>query len=233
MTAPGASMRMRLPEILAASTAPPDVEDRVTVRRRRGVVVVTMLVGAALLGGTLAAPEGSGLFYGLGVLVAAVWVAGSFLSGPLHLGRRGGAAGAGRELLAPILLGVALYVVFAIGAVVAQRIPFLAGAVERVLEKADAGPRGFVLAVALVNAVGEEVFFRGALHSAFGRHRPTLWVTAIYALVTVATLNLALVAAAVVMGLVFTAEREATRGVLAPIITHVTWSTLVLFLLPR
>jgi len=30
-----------------------------------------------------------------------------------------------------------------------------------------------------------------------------------------------------------TAEREATRGVLAPIITHITWSTLVLFLLPR
>ncbi len=48
-----------------------------------------------------------------------------------------------------------------------------------------------------------------------------------------ATLNLALVVAAVVMGAAFTAEREATRGVLAPIITHVTWSTLILFLLPR
>jgi hypothetical protein len=60
-----------------------------------------------------------------------------------------------------------------------------------------------------------------------------VWATALYALVTVATLNLALVAAAVVMGVVFTAERQATRGVLAPIITHVTWSTLVLFLLPR
>jgi len=135
--------------------------------------------------------------------------------------------------VAPLLLGVALFLAFAAAALVARQIPFLAGAVERVLEKADAGPRGFVLAVALVNGVAEEVFFRGAVHSAFGRHRPSLWATALYALVTVATLNLALVAAAVVMGVIFTAEREATRGVLAPIITHVTWSTLVLFLLPR
>jgi len=59
-----------------------------------------------------------------------------------------------------------------------------------------------------------------------------LWATILYVLVTVATMNVALVVAAIVMGVVFTAEREATRGVLAPLVTHVTWSTLVLFLLP-
>jgi len=224
---------MRLPDILAPSTLPRDVEDRATTRRRRGVVVLTMAVGAVLLGGTLAAPKGSGLFYGFGVLLAGTWLGGSLLSGPLPLGRGGGHADRGRQVAAPLVVGAVLFLAFAGGAVVSRRIPILAGSVESVLEAADAGPRGFVLALALLNGVAEEVFFRGALHSAFGRHRPVVWSTALYALVTVATLNLALVAAAVVMGVVFAAEREATRGVLAPIVTHVTWSTLILLLLPR
>jgi len=224
---------MWLPDILAPSAEPRDVEGEATVRRRRMVVAATMVVGAALLSGTLAAPEGSGLFYALGLLVAATWLAGSVLSGPLHLGRRRGRTTGGREIGAPLLLGAALFAAFAAAALVAGHVPLLHDAVARVLAKADSGPRGFVLAVALVNGVAEEVFFRGAVHSAFGRHRPALWATALYAIVTIATLNLALVAAAVVMGIAFTAEREATRGVLAPIITHVTWSTLVLFLLPR
>ena len=224
---------MRLPEILARSSAPLDAEAEPIVRRRRVVVIATAVVGAALLGGTLAAPVGSGLFYGFGVAVAATWLIGGRLSGPLHLGRSGGVVGAGRTVVAPFLLGVGLFAAFAAASLVAGRLPFLAGAVDSVLARADSGPRAFVLALALVNGVAEEVFFRGALHSAFGRHRPVLWGTALYALVTVATLNLALVVAAVVMGIAFSAEREATRGVLAPIITHVTWSTLVLFLLPR
>ena len=224
---------MRLPEILTRSSAPPEAEAEPTVRRRRVVVLATTVVGAALLGGTLAAPVGSGLFYGFGVLVAATWLVGGRVSGPLHLGRRGGRVGASREVVAPLLLGVALFAAFAGAALVARRIPFLAGAVESVLARADSGPRAFVLALALINGVAEEVFFRGALHTAFGRHRPALWSTALYALVTVATLNLALVVAAVVMGVAFSAEREATRGILAPVITHVTWSTLILFLLPR
>ena len=224
---------MRLPEILVPSTEARDVEADDVVRRRRVVVTATLVLGTALLAATLAAAEGSGLFYAFGLLVAATWMVGGVLSGPVPLGRRRGVPEAGRELLAPLLLGVALALAFAVAAVVAQRIPLLAGPLDRVLEKADAGPRALVLGVALVNAVAEEVFFRGALHSAFGRHRPAVWATALYVLVTVATLNLTLVAAAVVMGAVFTAEREATRGVLAPIVTHVTWSTLVLFLLPR
>lgn len=224
---------MRLPEILARSAAPREPEAELTVRRRRVVVVATIVVGAALLGGTLAAPVGSRLFYGFGVLVAATWLIGGRLSGPLHLGRRGGVVGGGRAVVAPFLVGVALFAVFAAASLIARRLPFLDGAVESVLARADSGPRAFVLGLALVNGVAEEVFFRGALHSAFGRHRPVLWGTALYALVTVATLNLALVVAAVVMGLAFSAEREATRGILAPIITHVTWSTLILFLLPR
>lgn len=224
---------MRLPEILARSSAPFEAEAEPVVRRRRVVVTATIALGAALLGGTLAAPVGSWLFYGFGVLVAATWLIGGRLSGPLHMGRTGGVATRGRAVVAPFLLGAVLFAAFAAASLVARRIPFLEGPLESVLARADSGPRALVLALALVNGVAEEVFFRGALHSAFGRHRPVLWGTVLYALVTVATLNLALVVAAVVMGVAFSAEREATRGVLAPVITHLTWSTLVLFLLPR
>ena len=221
---------MRLPDILAPPAGPAVVEDPATVRRRRVVVVATLGVGAALLAATLAAPPGSVLFSVLGILVAATWVLGGVLSGPLHLGRRRGGR---RAVVTPLVLGVVLFVAFSVATLVAQRLPLVAGAVDRVLAKADGGPRAVVLVVALANGVGEEVFFRGAVHAALGRHRPVLWATAVYVLVTVATLNVALVLAAVVMGAVFAAERQATGGILAPLVTHLTWSTLVLFLLPR
>jgi hypothetical protein len=55
----------------------------------------------------------------------------------------------------------------------------------------------------------------------------------LYVVVTSATGNVALVIAAVVMGAVFSLERLSTRGVLAPMVTHVTWSTLMVLGLPR
>ena len=42
-----------------------------------------------------------------------------------------------------------------------------------------------------------------------------------------------LVLAAALMGTVFALERRATRGILASTITHVTWSVMMIFLLPR
>ena len=50
---------------------------------------------------------------------------------------------------------------------------------------------------------------------------------------TAATENIALVVAAAVMGTVLSLERISTRGVLAPIVTHLIWSTLMLLALPR
>ena len=38
--------------------------------------------------------------------------------------------------------------------------------------------------------------------------------------------------AAILLGLVVGLERRASGGVLAPVLTHVTWSTTMLFLLP-
>lgn len=223
---------MEVVRLLVPSGEPAHPEPTPVVRRRRVVVTITLVVGTALLGATLAVPDGSAAFTVLGLLVAATWIGGSLLSGPLHLGRRGGAATGPREVLAPIVLGVLASLAFLGAALVAREVPGLAGALDSVQGKADAGPLALVLLVALVNAVAEEVFFRGALHSSFGRANAARDATIVYVLVTVATLNLALVAAAAVMGTVFTLERTATRGILAPIVTHLTWSTLMVLALP-
>ncbi|HKN98392.1 MAG TPA: CPBP family intramembrane glutamate endopeptidase, partial [Pseudonocardiaceae bacterium] len=57
--------------------------------------------------------------------------------------------------------------------------------------------------------------------------------TAGYALVTTATRNPALVLASVVMGALFGRQRLSTGGIEAPVLTHLTWSTLMVSVLPR
>lgn len=198
---------------------------------------MTLVAGTAALAGTLAAPSGSAPFYGLGLLSAVMWIAGAFLSGPIPVGARwdrpGGTASGRRTTVLAVLVGAALFVMFAAATRVAARIPALSHSVTSILARADAGPRALVLGVALINGLGEEVFFRGALPAALGPDHRAVWAIVVYGLVTVATLNLALVVAAVVMGTVFSAERRASGGVLAPSVTHLTWSTLMILLLPR
>jgi uncharacterized protein len=193
--------------------------------RRRRVVVATLVVGAALLGATLAAPEGSGLFYGVGFALAATWLVGARLSGRIPVGRAAVVGG--------VVAGVLAWVVFLGLYLVLRRVPLMEPALDSVLDKANAGNVGIVLALALLNGVAEEVFFRGALPDAVGGRRAAFVATGIYVLVTAASLNVALVAAAVVMGTLFMLERLSTGGVLAPVLTHVTWSALMLLALPH
>jgi membrane protease YdiL (CAAX protease family) len=101
------------------------------------------------------------------------------------------------------------------------------------LARADKGPVVVVLAVALVNGLGEEMFFRGALFGALEDHRPVLSSTVIYVAVTVATGNIALVAAAAVMGAIFALQRAHTGSIVASTVTHLGWATLMLLALPR
>jgi membrane protease YdiL (CAAX protease family) len=86
--------------------------------------------------------------------------------------------------------------------------------------------------VAVANGVAEEIFFRGAVFAAATRHLPVVVSTLVYTATTVATGNLILVFAAIAVGLVLGLQRRATGGVLAPTITHVTWSLLMLLVLP-
>ena len=62
------------------------VETEAAFRRRRTVVGLTLLVGALLLGVSLRLEPGDDRFYVLTLLLAATWVVGTLVAGPVHLG---------------------------------------------------------------------------------------------------------------------------------------------------
>lgn len=201
-------------------------------RRRRVVVAAVLVVGAVLLGVSLAVEPGDPSFYPLTLLVAATWVVGGMLSGPLHLGHTRTRGAMRRPVLAPVALGLLAGAVFTAGALVVRQVPPLAGYVDDVLAHADQGYLPLIATVTLLNGVAEEIFFRGGLFAAIGRRRPVLVSTLVYAAATVATANPMLVLAALVLGTLLGLQRRASGGVLGPILTHVTWSSAMLFLLP-
>ena len=200
--------------------------------RRRVVAAVVLVVGAVLLGISLGIEPGDPAFYPLTLMVAATWAVGALASGPLHLGRIPFRGSLRRPVLTPIVLGLLAGAVFVVGALVVRQIPPLAGYVDDVLAYADEGYLPLIALVALVNGVAEEVFFRGGLFAAIGRRHPVLISTVVYAAATLATGNPMLVFAALVLGTVFGLQRRASGGVLGPILTHITWSSIMLFVLP-
>jgi membrane protease YdiL (CAAX protease family) len=208
-------------------------ETAAVVRRRQRVVAGVSVVGAGLLGLSLSTRPGSKRFYATTLSVAGVWTAGGLLSGPLHLGwiqRRDQQLR--RPLVTPVATGVGAFGFFYACALVAKRIPLLDNAISRVLVFAEEGNDPAVLLTTLANGIGEEVFFRGAMYAALGDRHPVASSTAIYALSTTTTRNPALVLAAGVMGTLFGLQRRASNGLQAPVITHLTWSTLMVRYLP-
>ena len=201
-------------------------------RRRRIVVAITLLVGATLLGISLNVPPDGVAFYPLTLALAAVWVAGGFASGPLHLGRIHFRGELRRPVIIPILLGLALAAVFIVGAVLVREIEPLRERTENVLAFARYGSLPLVAMITVVNGVAEEIFFRGALFAAIGGWHPVAISTAVYALATVATGNPMLVFAAVLLGLLLGLQRRASGGILGPMLTHCTWSLTLLLVLP-
>jgi membrane protease YdiL (CAAX protease family) len=201
-------------------------------RRRRIVVAFTTVIGATLLGISLAVRPADPAFYPLTIGLAAVWVAGGLLSGPLHLGWADSPKGMRRPIITPVLIGVAVGVVFVLGALAVREIPPLHRVVDSVLAHARFGSLPLVALVTLLNGIAEEVFFRGAMFAAIGVKRPVLISTLVYGVATIATANYMLVFSALVLGVVLGLERRATGGVLAGILTHVTWSMIMLFVLP-
>lgn len=201
------------------------------LRRRQLVAAAVVLVGAIGLGWSLRIEPGSTSFYVAAALLAGVWALGAFASGRLHLGRIARRDDLARPILAPILLGLLLVGVFVAGALVVREIEPLADYVSSVMEYADEGSLTVLALITFVNGIAEELFFRGALYAAIPRH-PILWTTVAYTLATLATGNVMLTFAAVLLGLVCALERRASGGVLAPILTHITWSLSMLFVLP-
>lgn len=233
-------MTRRLPDRLTRSVRPLLI-DRVerdhrqsdsAFRRRRIVVAITLVAGASLLGFSLAVRPGDPVFYVLTLGLAATWVIGGFVSGPLHLGRMSWRNVLRRPVWPPILLGIAAAAVFIAGSLIVAQVPPLRAYTENVLDHARFGSLPLVALITAVNGVAEEVFFRGALFAAIGVRYPVAISTVIYGLATVTSGNPMLVFAALVLGLVVGLQRRATGGILAPILTHVTWSSIMLFVLP-
>ena len=200
--------------------------------RRRIVVGITLAVGATLLGLSFSVRQGDPAFYPLTFGLAATWTLGSLLSGPLHLGHilRGGTLR--RPIITPIVAGLLLAALFVLGAFVIRTIPALASLTEDVLGYARLGNLWIILVITLVNGITEELFFRGSLYAAIGTWHPVLISTVLYALATVAGGNPVLVFAAALLGTVVGLERRASGGILAPILTHITWSLSMLLVLP-
>lgn len=201
---------------------------------RRVVTGVFVVIGAAVLGWSLQIDAGDPLFYVATLVLAATWTVGAFASGPLYLGRIADPARQDhlrRPVAGAVVLGLLLAGVFVLGALVVRQVPVVDRQISSVLDHADQGVTPVLLLITVVNGVAEELFFRGALYAAVPRH-PVLVSTLAYTVATLATGNFMLGFAAVLLGLVVGLERRASGGVLAPVLTHVTWSTVMLFALP-
>jgi membrane protease YdiL (CAAX protease family) len=201
-------------------------------RRRRTVVAAVLVLGTVLLGVSLSVRPGNAAFYPLTVALAAVWLIGGLASGPLHLGRIPVRGALRRPVLTPIGIGLVFVAIFVLGALVVREIGPLADYTQRVLALARHGSLPLLVLITVLNGITEEVFFRGALYAAIGIRQPVLISTAVYAVATVATGNPMLVFAALTLGLVLGLQRRASGGLLAPMLTHVTWSVGMLLVLP-
>ena len=206
---------------------------------RRGARLSTAWLGAAGLGAaallrsSFAARAGSARFYLLTVSLAATWTGGAFGAGPIPWcgdGWRTRPGSAVRALIVvPVVSGAATFAAFYGAAWAVRRHRCLHRAIASVLRYADAGSTPLVVLIASGSGVAEELFFRGALWSG---PRPLRTTTLAYAVSTAATGNPVLVLAGLITSVIFGWQRDATGGVLAPAVTHVTWSVLMLRYLP-
>lgn len=223
--------RLPMPITHVVPVEHPETDD--VIARRRRVVAGVSLLGTGLLGLSLSTKPDSKAFYGLTAAVAATWTAGGLLSGPLHLGWiQGRDQRLRRPIITPVATGVGAFGFFYGCALVAHRIPVLDRAISNVLAFAEEGSNPLVVATTLANGIGEEVFFRGALYAAFDDRDAVVVSTGVYTLATASTRNPALMFAAAVMGTLFGLQRRASGGLQAPLLTHITWSTLMVRYLP-
>ena len=201
-----------------------------TDRGRILVLAAAGLSGATLLRLSLSAKADSRRFYALTAGLAGTWTASALATSAVPVwpaGRRS----PGSEVARPALTGAATFALFYAAAAVARRDPALRRAIASVLHYVDEGTTPAVLLIAAVNAVAEELFFRGALWDAASAG-PLASTTLAYTAVTAATGNPALAVGGAVTGVIFGRERARSGGIAAPAIAHVTWSVLVLTSLP-
>lgn len=222
-----AEIRAGIVNVAVPHNEPPSIK-----RRRRIVVAIVLVLGAAALGMALRRHPGEPAFYWWSLTLAGVWALGAFVSGPLHLG---GARWRGRNqrpVISGTVIGLLLGGIFVVGGLIAREIPVVSELITRVLHYTDQGSWRLTMTVALLGGIAEELFYRGALYTALGRYHPALVSTVVYVAATLASGNPMLAFAAIILGTVCALERRATGGVLAPILTHFVWTLVVLLALP-
>ena len=220
-------LRRAITNVAVRHNEPPGV-----VRRRRVVVVITLLIGAAVLGFSLRRTPGESSFCWLTLALAAVWTVGAFSSGPLHLGGINWRGRNQRPVISGSIIGLLLGGIFVLGGLIAREIPPVAALITQVLLYAHHGWYPVIVAITLVNGIAEEAFFRGALYTALGRYHPVVISTVLYTCATLASGNLMLGFAAIILGTVCAFERRASGGVLAPVLTHLVWGLIMVLALP-
>ena len=201
------------------------------LRRRRIVTAAFVVLGAIVLGTLLRLEQGSTAFVVMSLVLAGVWTVGAFASGPIYLGRITVKDMEVRPIVQPLLIGAALAGVFVLGALVVREIGPLADQIRNVLGFASEGYLPVLVVVTAVNGVAEELFFRGAAYAAISKY-PVAWTTVAYTIATAATGNVMLAFAAILLGIITGLQRRASGGILAPILTHCTWSLTMLLALP-
>jgi uncharacterized protein len=214
------------------NVAVPQNESPGVVRRRRVVVAITLVIGATVLGFSLRRTPGESSFYWLTLALAAVWTAGAFISGPLHLGGICWRGRNQRPVISGTIIGLLVGGIFVLGGLIAREIPAISALIARVLQFAHQGSFLLVVVITMVNGMGEEIFFRGALYTALGRHHPEVISTILYACASMASGNPMLGFAAIILGTVCALERRASGGVLAPVLTHFVWGLIMVLVLP-
>jgi membrane protease YdiL (CAAX protease family) len=214
------------------NVAAPRNESPGVVRRRRVVVAIALVLGATVLGFSLRRAPGESSFYWLTLALAAVWTAGAFISGPLHLGGICWRGRNQRPVISGTIIGLLVGGIFVLGGLIAREIPAISTLIARVLQFAHQGSFLLVVVITVVNGMGEEIFFRGALYTALGRHHPVVISTILYACASMASGNPMLGFAAIILGTVCALERRASGGVLAPVLTHFVWGLIMVLVLP-
>jgi membrane protease YdiL (CAAX protease family) len=214
------------------NVAVPHNEPPAVARRRRIIVAITLVIGAAVLGFSLRRTPGESSFYWLTLALAAVWVVGALVSGPLHLGGINWRGRNQRPVITGIAIGLLIGGVFVAGGLIAREIPAASTLTMRVLQFASHGTLLPIVGITVVNAIAEEMFFRGALYTALGRLAPVAISTILYTCATMASGNPMLGFAAIILGTVCALERRASGGVLAPVLTHFVWGLIMVLALP-
>ena len=142
------------------------------------------------------------------------------------------------DVLRGALIGATLALVFVLGALVVQHIPFLAGPAAELLDTPDKGGYALTLVVLVVNGIGEELVFRDVVPRqlrGMGQSmvQAGVWSTLAYSLVTCVMGVPLLVFAAGVLGAAAYFEAAKTGRLYSPIAVHLTWSIGMLLILPQ